>query len=345
VRKERCPRIAARDAAPMSAAAEHRRRVRVLFTVDVEVWCDGWTDLDRVFPTCFRQYIYGQTSSGRMALPFTLQLLGEHGLRGVFFVESLFAARFGIGPLSEIVGLIQAAGQEVQLHLHPEWASEVGDAVLSDPGTRRWFLRDFTPEEQATLVACAAHLLGAAGVERISAFRAGSYGMNDATLDALAHAGIGIDTSYNFAEFLKPFHRYPAEARFVPYVARGVTEVPVSYFRDGFGRVRHMQLGACGSLEMESVLWQAADRGLEAVVIVSHGFELLNRARTRADPIAVARFRRLCRFLDRHRDVFESAGFAGASFQTGVAQPPDMAVSRIATGRRVAEQVVRRVWG
>jgi len=33
----------------------------VFFTVDVEVWCDGWNNIDERFPSAFRKYIFGPT--------------------------------------------------------------------------------------------------------------------------------------------------------------------------------------------------------------------------------------------------------------------------------------------
>ena len=78
--------------------------LEVFFTVDVEVWCDGWDDLDSKFPSSFQRYIYGPQCHG--GLPTQLQVLSDHGLTGVCFVEPLFAGRFGLAPLAEIVGLI-----------------------------------------------------------------------------------------------------------------------------------------------------------------------------------------------------------------------------------------------
>src|SRR5499426_1893648 len=127
--------------------------IQVLFTVDVEVWCESWTDLDREFPEAFRRYIYGPTASGQYGLPFTLQMLRDCGLRGVFFVEPLFAARFGVDPLSEIVGLIHGAGQEVQLHLHTEWVDEARVPPLLPPvSAKKQFLWMFSRAEQAALI-------------------------------------------------------------------------------------------------------------------------------------------------------------------------------------------------
>src|SRR5262249_46163311 len=42
--------------------------IQILFTVDVEIWCESWTALDREFPDAFRRYIYGPTASGQYGL-------------------------------------------------------------------------------------------------------------------------------------------------------------------------------------------------------------------------------------------------------------------------------------
>lgn len=107
--------------------------MNVFFTVDVEVWCDGWNDLDSRFPEAFQRYIYGPTSKGRYGLPHIVDVLNQHGLNGVFFVEPLFASRFGIQPLQEIVGLLNDAGQEIQLHMHTEWVDESGSRFCRIP--------------------------------------------------------------------------------------------------------------------------------------------------------------------------------------------------------------------
>ena len=54
--------------------------VKVFLTVDVEIWCDGWRDIDAKFPRAFEQYVYGATRDGRFGLPFILNTLAENGL-------------------------------------------------------------------------------------------------------------------------------------------------------------------------------------------------------------------------------------------------------------------------
>jgi hypothetical protein len=86
--------------------------LEVFLTVDVEIWCDGWNDLDNKFPEAFRRYVYGPTSHGKIwSSLIRLIVLRSHGLTGVFFVEPLFSTRFGPEPLAEIVGILNAANQ------------------------------------------------------------------------------------------------------------------------------------------------------------------------------------------------------------------------------------------
>ena len=104
----------------------------VFFTVDVEIWCDGWVDIDKKFDDAYRKYIIGPTSKGDYGLPYQLEVLKDHAIPGTFFVEPLFSTRFGNQPLEEIVGLIRESGQEVQLHLHTEWVDESKEPLIAN---------------------------------------------------------------------------------------------------------------------------------------------------------------------------------------------------------------------
>jgi len=73
--------------------------MQVHLTFDIEVWCNGWQQLDQRFPAAFERYCYGRSAQGDYALPKTLEILQRHGLTGVFFVEPLFSARFGASYL------------------------------------------------------------------------------------------------------------------------------------------------------------------------------------------------------------------------------------------------------
>ena len=317
----------------------------VFFTVDVEVWCDGWDDLDRKFPGAYRKYVYGPTRQGNYGLPATLQFLNDHGLLGVFFVEPLFATRFGVEPLRELVGLIREGGQEVQLHLHTEWVNEGMPPLLPGVTGKRQHMRHFTRAEQDLLVKAGLDLLREAGAGPINAFRAGNWGMNRDTLDAVAANSLRFDSSYNAASKVGVDNVAPGRLLTQPATFGTVTEIPVTVFRDrGPSRLRSLQLTACSFREMARILDTTADSGWASVTIVSHNFELLNRRKDRPDPLVVRRLRRLCHHLERNTDRFRVRGFRDLDGLTERVQPEPPRSPAWLTCERVAEQLVRRAW-
>lgn len=316
----------------------------VFFTVDVEVWCDGWHNIDEKFPHSFRQYIYGPTSKGNFGLPYQLNVLNQHGLTGVFFIEPLFSTRFGEQPLAEIVGLVSESHHEVQLHLHTEWVDESRLPLLADIHTKRQHLRYFSQEEQATLIAIGCRLLKQAGASEINSFRAGSFGFNRDTLGAISTNGIPFDSSYNASMFGLDSGVMSGVMVVEPIECDGVYEYPMTVFNDGTGRLRHTQLTACSAKEMEGLLWQALEAGRSSFVILSHGFELLNQAKSRADDVVVKRFHKLCSFLERNQDVFRVRGFRDLKPRISHNQPRPLTSPIWKTGARIIEQVYRKIY-
>jgi hypothetical protein len=144
----------------------------------------------------------------------------------------------------------------------------------------------------------------------VDAFRAGNFGFNAATLPALAANGIRFDSSYNACVLGPESGLLPGVTLTEPVEQDGVLEFPVTVFRDGTGTLRPLQITACSWAEIEAVLWKSLEAGRQSVVIVSHGFELLDASRSRLDPIAMRRFRKLCEFLGRHRDQFPCGPFS-----------------------------------
>lgn len=314
----------------------------VFLTVDVEVWCDGWNDIDAQFPSAFQRYIYGSTSRGDYGLPHQLHQLQEHGLTGVFFVESLFSTRFGLDPLAEIISLVRERGHEVQLHLHTEWVDESIEPLLDNITGKKQFLRYFSLQEQTVLIQAGAKLIELAGGPDINAFRAGSFGFNRDTLRALATNRIAFDSSYNATMFGLDSGVSPEIPLVEPVECEGVYEYPMTVFHSGIRSLRHAQVTACSHREMEGLLWQALECERKAFVILSHNFELLNGSMNRPDDIVVARFRNLCSFLDRHRDCFRVRGFRGLTPNPVSSQPVPLTSPVWKTGLRMLEQGIRR---
>ncbi len=313
----------------------------VFLTVDVETWCDDWDDIDQQFPDAFRRHIYGPTARGDFGLPYQLSGLRDAGLMGVFFVEPLFATRFGSDYLQEIAGLIQEANQEIQLHLHTEWVDESRVPLIADAARKRQHIRYFTLQEQITLIAAGAQLLNAASSTPVCAFRAGSCALNRDTLRALKANQFPIDCSYNASQFGLDSGVSPGSPALDVFECEGIVEYPVTVFQNGMTSLRHAALTACSYAEMEFLLWQALEARYQSFVILSHSFELLNPAKTRPDPVMVDRFRKLCGFLDRNRDSFNVRGFHGLEMPAAPSTPRPLASPIGKTAARMLEQLSR----
>jgi len=239
-----------------------------------------------------------------VGLSYQLAQLERHDLKACFFVDPMPALAYGLAPIARIVEAVLKAGQDVQLHCHPSWiGARAGDGGA---GFGRFNLHEYSLAEQTNLLAGAVDLLVAAGAPHPVAFRAGSYAANDDTLAALAALGFLYDSSHNGAQpggiGLSPNAIAPVE--------RAVVEVPVTVIKDGPGTLRTFQVCALSKGESDSALDHAARNGHAAVTIVSHSFELANRAGTGANRVHVRRFEGLCETLAARREVLPTCHFA-----------------------------------
>ena len=317
--------------------------MRVHITFDVEVWCGSWSNLDQNFPAAFERYCYGHSAAGNYALPKTLEIMNANGLRGVFFVEPLFSARFGKRWLETIVKLIQGAGQDVQLHLHPEWTDEISPPMIDNVAVKRPYLASYTEAEQTALIAAGRRLLEAAKGSAVTVFRAGSFAANRDTYRALAANGLYQDSSLNAyydysAGTLEDMHRFSSRRK-----VGAVQVYPVTVFRDGFGRQRAAQLNGCSFGELRDALLCAHRAGVSHFVIVSHNFEMLKPGTSDPDRYVVKRFEKLCSYLSAERERFEVGVFeSGPMVAEAAAVEPRPTTGPWVTAQRFVEQALRK---
>lgn len=303
---------------------------RVLLTVDTEL---GWGPYAR--GAGWRDNLALSFDPAGVGVTWQLAMLAEHELKACFFVDPMPALLYGIEPVRRMVEPILAAGQEVQLHLHPCWACMAEGA--RDGGT--FELTGFTPRRQRELIARARDLLVEAGAPEPIAFRSGSYAADDATLDALHALGILYDSSHNGSHHPWPSALPLPPASIAPVLHRGVVEVPVGQIEQAPGRLRHLQLCAVSSDEIEAAMRHALSERHPLVTLVSHSFEFATRDGLRPNRALAARFARLCRFLAEHRGRLSTATFADlAGMPLGVEARP-LPARRLRTARRMVEQL------
>lgn len=318
--------------------------MNVYLTFDIEVWCSSWKELSTSFQDSYSRNVYGRSQQGDYALPKLLEILGKNKLHGVFFVEPLFSARFGLEYLRTIVKMIQDAGHEIQLHVHSEWVDEISPPPLPNINSKRQHLYYYTLQEQTQLIAYSIDLLHQAGVPQVTAFRAGSFAANVDTIAALQHNNILIDSSFNMGVAVSGSDLRKQRNFYTPFEMNGVSCYPMSVFIDGMGRHRHAQLGACSFLEIKQALSNAHRLGFNDFVILSHNFEMLKVDKHEPDRIVAHRFEKLCQYLAENPDRYTVSGWGGknhrASFKTYSDLP---STSFFATLLRLVEQAIRRI--
>ncbi|WP_242183458.1 polysaccharide deacetylase [Sphingomonas sp. CARO-RG-8B-R24-01] len=266
-----------------------------------------------------------------------LETLSRYGLKACFFVDPMPALVFGLGHVRRVVETILAGGQEVQLHLHPNWSG----AAVGDGGATysRFQMVEYTLDDQTALIAGALDLLMAAGAPRPVAFRAGSYAANDDTLRALARHGIAYDSSHNGSEHPWPSQIDLSIRQIAPVERLGVIEVPVTLIEERPGQMRNFQICALSLGEMRAALDHALARDHAAVTIVTHGFELANRSGTRLNAVHVRRFEGVCAALAERADAMPTVHFADLpALRTGHADTP-LSPDPLRTRWRQAEQL------
>lgn len=293
--------------------------------------------------------VFGETAKGAFGIRHQLQRLAEHGLKASFFVEALCSQLYGLDVLKRMVEPILTAGQEVQLHCHIEWLQWV-EGPLRQPFDHGHMAK-LDRAMQRTCLELGIEALERAGAPRPNAFRAGSYAANNDTLRAAADVGLTFSTNYN--EAMRPGAGGTNACRLEiepqprgPVEVDGVVEVPITCFADYPGHVRPAQLAAASANELRHIGRAAARGGYPTYVIVSHGFELIDRIRRMPLPLVVRRFDRLCAFLDTERHRLPTGGFrhldahaltAGARWRQIVSNP-------LRTSRRMVEQGLDKVF-
>ncbi|AQR73875.1 polysaccharide deacetylase [Sphingomonas sp. LM7] len=305
---------------------------RVFLTVDTELmWRHHVAGLDA--ETIVRRSL----EPAEVGVGWQLAQLAEHDLKACFFVDPMPALVYGLEPIKRVVGSILEAGQEVQLHLHPNWTG----AHAGDGGATYgpFELIDYSLIEQVELIAGAADMLTAAGAPDPIAFRSGSYSASDDTLAALAKLDFAYDSSHNGSEHPWPSAISLAPRQIAPILHRGVIEVPVTLIEDQKGHLRHFQICALSAAEMKAALDHAARERHAAVTIVSHGFELANRAGTRPNAVHVRRFEALCGMLAERREYLETAHFADRPEMALDQDDAPLGPSVLRTRLRQAEQL------
>lgn len=255
-------------------------KTSVYITVDTESSMGGaWHEPGRR-PLPASRHVFCRNEHGEFGLPLIVNELRQAGLRATFFCETLSTHVLGEADTRSITDFLCAAGQDVQLHLHPTYRHYADalrrDAVRpADTAPGRDDLAAHSEAEQLALVSEASELLTRCTGRVPIAFRAGNFAANRTTLGVLRKLGILIDSSFNPAYVGRgSFDAEPLRVN-VPQQIDGVFELPITVARtrlpEGNG-FKPFDPGALSMWEMERILSEAHGGGSGHVVVIFHCF-------------------------------------------------------------------------
>jgi hypothetical protein len=278
----------------------------------------------------------------------------RHGHRATFYVEALGARSFGKAGLREACDIIRTRAHDVQVHAHP--CQE--DAFWHTSGRAEPLADDMSAHDRAGQAAilqrCIANL-GECGVpiDSLVSFRAGNFGANNQTWEAIADAGLKISSSYNLGYRHKSVFTWPRAESGLFRPNEHVWELPMTVFSQRFAGVRHLQVTACAIGEIVNTLEWCHRHGIDDVMMLTHSFEYLHidsiPGRTgRPNSVAQHRLAALGVFLRENADRFEVLTVAGlakrlATLNCTSADPPQLPQgSSLQRGFRLVEQLYQR---
>jgi peptidoglycan/xylan/chitin deacetylase (PgdA/CDA1 family) len=286
---------------------------RVVITIDVES-NDAFTLPAQVDARC--------TDGSACGLMEIARMLKSRGLAATFFLNVYEYPRWGEPAMRDIAQALQAQGQDVALHTHPETAF--------DPARSEMY--QYTLDEQTQIVGKGVQLLSAWTGKKVVAHRAGDYSADRNTLEALRRNGVSVDSSL--------FWQNPScrlndlgLPRNLPSFPDGITEIPVTvYERSQRPHGLPAALPAVDTVRKVDANWfideaeaKAAMEGLVAadppyIVLFLHSFSFMARGEGKA-PVADRRARDIFGTLldqvaQRHLEVATMRDLAAAGAVT-----------------------------
>ena len=296
--------------------------LQVFLTIDTECSMGGaWENPDRK-PVDAERAVLGKIGSEYYGIPLIMNILEEHGLRGVFFIE-VFAGMNGLhSELAQAYSQIVKRGHDVQLHLHPIHyyyrLRNDGRLDVSSMPSDKDMIGAHPLEKQVEMLQLGMSLFREMTGKVPLAFRAGNFGSSQSTLDALEKVGISYDSSFNAAYLNSGCSLDSGGAINRSWQYGRVWEVPITTFETGVWGLRGLKplnINAVSLWEMKSVLEQAEHIGLNAVTFIAHSFSLFKSAdiqfrRIKPDTIVLRRFKGLCRFLKEQAGRFRVLTFS-----------------------------------
>lgn len=288
--------------------------LRVLFTIDTEVSMGGALRDPELQPVGVDRRIWGETDDGYAGIDLFMDVFDEFGLRAVFFFEVCGRNIVDAEGLARAARHIEQRGHDVELHVHPEFRLDLEAVRQGAQAKPSAILADYSVEEQSRILARAAEVLERWTGRRPTAFRAGGFAGDQRAIEAVANAGIPVDSSYNLWSIGAGPCQFDLDPPLndVCLLDRGVIEVPVTCYQASGprGGMRQFDLAAVNATEGIAILEEMYAVGMRVACTVTHSFRLIKTTDVqytdaRPDAFNLHRLRAVCRHLAGNPDRYQ----------------------------------------
>jgi len=329
-------------------------RTRVYFTVDVECAEQRRIGARVQDAMGYDLRVWGRFTNRdeELGVPLIMSELEAYGMRGTFYTEVIGAHYFGKAGLREVCQSMLERGHDVQLHVHP--VQRDARLIAGQPSAPD-NISAYPLAEQTQLLVEGVDLLVEAGVPResINSYRAGNFGANNLTWQAMKDAGLSLSSNYNpcYFDLHCGMRSDTARRGLFESDVPGVWELPITNFRQPSGGFRHLQITAVSVAEMVHCLKRCRELGVRHVTVVTHSFEFyhvdsIDERRGHKNHVNLSRLRGLLEFVQRNSGdfVLETAGDLARRLPV---EAPDVQEFPVESRRlhlmRLVEQGVKRV--
>lgn len=293
-------------------------KTKVFITIDTEFSIGGAFNDPAKYSPVGEQAVYCKIGDRSHGLGFLLDTFKEFSTPATFFIEVLNRYFFDDQPMRDIALQIKAAGQDLQMHLHPCWTyfknPDWMDNLKQNPPSDHMNQRSH--QQLCEWINDGLEIFARWGLDRPVAMRTGSLMTDAAVYIAMEASGIRVASNVGVGLF------QPKEPELNLYSGLhkvgNVLEAPVlTYIERQCGKhVKHRLLTVTGasSTETRALLLKAYNSGVDAVVILTHPFEYikcsyLGYSTMFVNKINQQRLKNLCAFLAENNDKFEAATF------------------------------------
>ena len=272
-----------------------KETTHIIVTVDVEDFFQPRPPTDMVFAKIGKEY-YGITK--------IMDILEAHGTRGTFFVDVYNRETLDEGLIREACQEIHRRGHQVGLHTHPPKRPGMKGAVDDR------VMINYSLEEQIEIVR-----RGKQWIEKWigvspTCHRAGSYGADLNTLDALKANSIPVDASLFWGKSKCWLCDDNLPIRNMPGYLNGIFEIPTTVTRNVYylhvcgkrislaSLTKKLDPNWCSLSELQEQVKVLRRHGIDPLVLFLHSYSFVSIANDYTPAAEVeARFRELMSWL------------------------------------------------